>query len=132
MKVQHYSAVAPISVEEIEEATQGVTIRRVISAVDGATDFTMEIFEIGPGGYSAFHTHPWEHQVYVITGGGVVLGDQGEAPFDAGDVIFIPANEPHQFRNTGDDTVEFVCLVPQAALTAYYMDTTEGGAGGQA
>ncbi len=132
MKVQHYSAVAPIAVEEIEQATQGLTIRRVISAVDGATDFTMEIFEIRPGGYSAFHAHPWEHQVFVIKGDGVVAGEQDETPFDAGDVIFISPNEPHQFRNTGDDTVEFVCLVPQAALTAYYMDSTEAGAGDQA
>lgn len=131
MKVQHYSAVAPIPVEEIEEATQGLTIRRVISAVDGATDFTMEIFEIGPGGYSAHHAHPWEHQVFVIKGNGVVAGRQDETPFDAGDVIFIPPNEPHQFRNTGDETVEFVCLVPQAALTAYYMDSTGPSAGGR-
>lgn len=131
MKVQHYSAVAPIPVELIEEATQGLTIRRVISAVDGATDFTMEIFEIGPGGYSAFHAHPWDHQVFVIKGGGVVVGAHDETPFEVGDVIFISPNEPHQFRNTGDTTVEFVCLVPQAALTAYYMDSTDPGAGEQ-
>lgn len=125
MKVQHYSAVTPIPVEEIEDATQGLTIRRVISAVDGATDFTMETFEIRPGGYSAYHQHPWQHQVFVIKGAGVVTGEQGDTPFNVGDVIFIPPDEPHQFRNTGEDTVEFVCLVPQAALTAYYMDASD-------
>ncbi len=123
MKVQHYSQVAPIPVEEIEQATQGLTIRRVISAVDGATNFTMDIFEIGPGCHSEFHVHPWEHEVFVIRGEGVLGGEGSETPFGPGDVIFISPNEPHQFRNMGNNTIEFVCLVPQAALTAYYMDS---------
>lgn len=131
MKVQHYTAVAPIPVEEIEQATQGLTIRRVISAVDGATDFTMDIFEIRPGGHSAFHAHPWEHEVFVICGDGVLVGAGDETPFGAGDVIFIPSNEPHQFRNAGDDPIEFVCLIPQAALTAYYLDRTKASANDQ-
>lgn len=127
MKVQHYSSVAPIPVEEIEEATQSLTIRRVISDVDGATNFTMDIFEIGPGGYSAYHDHPWEHEVFVIRGDGVVVGAQAETSFSTGDVIFIPANEPHQLRNTSDETIELVCLIPQAALTAYYLDSVSPG-----
>jgi quercetin dioxygenase-like cupin family protein len=131
MKVQHYSDVSPIPVEEIEEATQGLTIRRVISAVDGATDFTMDIFEIRPDGHSAFHVHPWEHQVFVIHGEGVLVGAEDETPFGTGDVIFIAPNEPHQFRNTGNDTIEFVCLVPQAALTAYYLDSPKASEGEQ-
>ena len=125
MKVQHYTEVAPISVEEIEQATQGLTIRRVISGVDGATDFTMDVFEIRPGGYSAFHTHPWEHQVFVVRGAGVLIGAAGETPFGEGDVIFISPDEPHQFRNTGSSPVEFVCLIPEAALTAYYLERTQ-------
>lgn len=124
MKVEHYTAVAPITVEEIEEATQGLTIRRVISGVDGATDFIMDVFEIRPGGHSAFHSHPWEHQVFVIRGAGVLVGAEGETSFAEGDVIFVSPDEPHQFRNAGRSTVEFVCLIPKAALTAYYLDRT--------
>lgn len=122
MKVQHYQAVAPIRVEDIERAAQGVTIRRVISEVDGATNFTMDVFEIQSGGHSSFHTHPWEHEVFVIGGQGTVVGPQGETPFREGDVIFIAPEEPHQFANPGSAPVEFVCLIPRAALTAYYME----------
>ncbi len=128
MKVQHYAAVAPIPVEDIEQAAQGLTIRRVISAVDGATDFTMDVFEIRPGGYSALHAHPWEHQVFVIRGTGVLVGAEGETPFGAGDVIFVAPGEPHQFRNAGSDTIEFVCLIPKAALTAYHLERTQATA----
>lgn len=128
MKVQHYAAVAPIQVEEIEQAAHGMTIRRVISAVDGATDFTMDVFEIRPGGHSAFHAHPWEHQVFVVRGSGILVGEEGETPFGEGDVIFVAPNEPHQFRNAGTVPVEFVCLIPKAALTAYYLERTQPAA----
>lgn len=122
MKVQHYKMVTPISVEAIERAAEGVTMRRVISEVDGATNFTMDIFEIQTGGHSGFHTHPWEHEVFVIRGQGVVAGAEGETPFKEGNVIFVAPEEPHQFRNSGSSPVEFVCLIPRAALTAYYLE----------
>lgn len=122
MKVQHYKKVAPIRVEEIERVAEGMTIRRVISGVDGATNFTMDVFEIQPGGHSGFHLHPWEHEIFVIRGQGAVTGAKGATPFGEGSVIFIPPGEPHEFRNNGDAVVEFVCLIPQAALTAYYME----------
>jgi quercetin dioxygenase-like cupin family protein len=121
MKVQHYRDVATLPVEGIEEATQGVAIRRVISDVDGATDFTMDVFEIEPGGHSTRHQHPWEHQVFVVSGTGMVTGDMEPASFGPGDVIFVPADEPHHFVNDGAAQVVFVCSIPKAALTAYYL-----------
>jgi len=30
----------------------------------------------------------------------------------AGDVVFVPANELHQFRNTGRGVLAFLCLIP--------------------
>jgi len=122
MKVEHYRDIDPLPVEGIEEATEGLTIRRVISEVDGATEFTMDVFEIEPGGHSAFHEHPWEHQIFVLTGEGTLNGPEEPVPFKPGDVIFIAPGEPHQIVNDGDTLVEFVCLIPKAALTAYYID----------
>jgi quercetin dioxygenase-like cupin family protein len=121
MKVQHYREIDPLPVEAIEEATEGLTIRRVISEVDGATEFTMDVFEIERGGHSAFHRHPWEHQIFVLSGEGTLNGSDEPARFAPGDVIFIAADEPHQIVNDGDTLVEFVCLIPKAALAAYYL-----------
>jgi quercetin dioxygenase-like cupin family protein len=121
MKVQHYRDIDPLPVKGIEEATEGLTIRRVISEVDGATEFTMDVFEIEPGGRSAFHHHSWEHQIFVLSGEGTLTGPDGPVPFKQGDVIFIAPEEPHQIVNDGDSLVEFVCLIPKAALTAYYL-----------
>jgi oxalate decarboxylase/phosphoglucose isomerase-like protein (cupin superfamily) len=45
----------------------------------------------------------------------------GRVSFEEGDVIFIASGEPHQIVNDGDALVEFVRLIPKAALTAYYI-----------
>jgi quercetin dioxygenase-like cupin family protein len=127
MKVQHYAEIAPLSVAGIEETTQGLTIRRVIDQVDGARDFLMDVFEIEPGGWSELHQHPWEHQVFVVTGEGEVTGPDEINAFKPGEVIFIAPDEEHQFRNTGATTVLFVCSIPKAALTAYYLEQAGDG-----
>ena len=47
-----------------------------------------------------------------ITGEGTAHTTEGDRPFKPGDVIFVPANEEHQFCNTGRDACEFICLIP--------------------
>lgn len=121
MKIRHYQTFQPIDVQEFEQASQGVTVRRVISAVDGAENFTMDIFQIEPGGRTAYHSHPWEHEVFVISGNGICRDQEGEKTFRQGDVIYIAPNEPHQLENTADVPAEFVCVIPKAALTSYYL-----------
>jgi quercetin dioxygenase-like cupin family protein len=42
----------------------------------GAPNFVMRLFEIDPDGYSPFHTHAWEHEVFVLEGEGTVLTEK--------------------------------------------------------
>lgn len=122
MKVRHYREIQPIDVEKIERTAEGLTMRRVLSEIEGAVNFVMDVFEIKLGGHSSYHSHPWEHEVFVIRGAGTLVGAEEDLPFKEGDVIFIPPDEPHQFKNTGAEPVEFVCLIPKAALTSYYLE----------
>ena len=78
----------------------------------GAENFAMRFFEMEPEGCSPFHSHPWEHEVFILEGEGVVVGGEEERKFRTGDVIFVPPNEKHQFKNTGETTVKFLCLIP--------------------
>ncbi len=95
-----------------EEGASGISIRWVIAEKDGAPNFSMRVFEVAPGGYSPYHSHPWEHEVFVLEGGGVVVQETGEVPISCGDVLFIPGGEMHQLRNTSEGTLEFICLIP--------------------
>ena len=43
---------------------------------------------------------------------GVLLEGAVEQPLHAGDVAFVAPNELHQFRNTGETPLKFLCLIP--------------------
>ena len=110
MKVFHYDEVK--AEEAKEEGASKLRVRWLITKDMGAPNFAMRLFEMKPGGQSPLHSHPWEHEVFILEGEGVVVGAEGETRFRAGDVVFVPPNERHRFRNDGDKTVKFLCLVP--------------------
>jgi len=97
---------------EAEEGASRLRVRWLITREMGAENFAMRLFEMEPGGNSPLHQHPWEHEVYIVEGRGVVASQEGEKQFMRGDVIFIFPNEVHQFRNVGEKTVKFLCIVP--------------------
>ena len=63
--------------------------------LDGLTlavqSFAVRLFEIEPGGYSPHHSHSWEHEIFVLEGNGVVIGNNGVEAFSVGNVISIPS-----------------------------------------
>jgi quercetin dioxygenase-like cupin family protein len=95
------------------EGAEGVQIRLLIHEADGAPTFYMRQFTVAPGGHTPRHEHDWEHEVYVLAGRGAVWTEDGEQPVAAGDCVFVPPDETHQFRNTGPDDLKFLCLVPR-------------------
>lgn len=101
-----------IPAQEAEEGAKDVTVRWLITKDTGAPNFAMRLFEMKVSGYSPFHTHDWEHEVFILDGEGIVRSEQGDFPFKPGSVVFVPPNEMHQFRNTGKTLVRFLCLIP--------------------
>lgn len=93
----------------------GVTMRLMVGRDDGAPNFAMRLFEVEPGGCTPRHSHNYEHEVMILQGQAAVGKDNDEANDEsagAGDVLFVPANQTHQFRNTGPDVLKFMCFVP--------------------
>ena len=109
MKIFHYGDVVA---KDAEGGSSKVSVRWLITKEIGAENFAMRMFELESGGYTPFHDHDWEHEVFILEGEGVVVGGKGERRFRAGDVIFIPSNEKHQFRNSGTKTAKILCLIP--------------------
>ena len=106
MKVSSYRDREPV------EEVKGVSKREVITAEDGAPHFTMRVFEVGPGSSTPSHSHSFEHEVFVLSGRGVVVGEQGATPVSKESVIFVAPGETHCFVNTGNETLRFVCVIP--------------------
>ena len=88
-------------------------MRWVISERDGAQNFAMRVFEMAPGGHSPYHSHSWEHEVFILKGTASLVRGEGDAvSCSEGTVIFIAPNERHQFKNLADESLEFICLIP--------------------
>jgi quercetin dioxygenase-like cupin family protein len=84
----------------------------VIGEADSAPNFAMRQFEVAPGGHTPRHSHPYEHEVFVLEGEGMVSEKDAEHRLRAGDVVYVKPNEVHQFRNTGSKPLKFLCLIP--------------------
>ena len=94
------------------EGAQATTIQELITDRDGAPTFVMRLFEVEPGGHTPFHTHDWEHEVFILDGSGQLVVASQSHPFTAGDAVFVAPNEEHQFLNSGSQTLRFLCLIP--------------------
>lgn len=114
MKVKHCEqvALAPVTME----GSSGCQVRWLVDEAQGAPNFAMRQFEVAPGGYTPRHSHPYEHEVFVLEGTGVVLEGDAEHRLAAGDFVLVTPNEVHQFRNTGSQPLKFLCMVPNSSI----------------
>ena len=98
---------SPVQMEGVRGATMSIMIGRD----DGAPNFALRQFSVEPGGHTPQHSHDYEHEVYVVSGAGTVLLEGERHPITAGDVIYVPAEQEHQFR-AGEAGLRFLCAVP--------------------
>jgi len=110
LKVFHYDSV---KLEDVSaEGASRVKVRWLITKETGAQNFAMRVFEVEPNGLTPLHKHPEEHEVFVLEGQGQLFNGKKIESFKAGDVVFIAPEELHQFKNSGNKTLKFICLIP--------------------
>ncbi len=107
MKIVHYEDI------EAEEAKEGFKLRMRWLNTSGSENFAVRHLEFEPGGYSPLHSHPWEHEMFVLEGQGSMVGEKEAKAVVAGTAISIPAGEIHQVRNTGEKTLKLLCMIPK-------------------
>ena len=92
---------------------ENVTKQIVIGPDDGSNEIVLRYFSLGPGGASPHHSHDFSHLVKIEAGCGVVIDATGkERQLQAGDYVYVDENERHNFRNTGAEPFDFICIVP--------------------
>ncbi len=85
-----------------------------LSRNDGAPVYSYRVFTVEPGGYTPYHSHPYEHMNYVIEGEGALVNEAGEEQsLKAGDFALVNPSEKHQYRNKGDKPFKMICGVPK-------------------
>ena len=88
-------------------------IQVLVGPADGAPNFAMRRFIMGPGGGMPAHTNTVEHEQFVLKGRAEVGIGGSTFRVSAGDVLYIPAGVPHYYRVI-EGPFEFLCMVPNA------------------
>ncbi len=88
----------------------------ILGPDDGVPNYVMLYVQHPPGGSSAHHTHPWEHQAFIVEGSGFLWCDGKEYPIKQGDAVLVPPGSEHHFTNTGDVTLSRVTVNPLSSV----------------
>ena len=91
----------------------GKSIKWLLTKENGAPNFEMRYFEVTKESKPSEDKHPWEHEVFVVRGKGIIRSGGLEKKVGFGDAIFIPANELHQFSNFEEEPFGFICIIPK-------------------
>jgi quercetin dioxygenase-like cupin family protein len=114
--ISNYSDVPEHDVREAYGSdAQGVRIRWVSDRRTGDDtylhNFALRYFTIKPEGYLASHRHPWEQEIIVTKGCAIVTTKDSETQVRIGDAVYFAENELHAFKNLGQETFEFYCII---------------------
>ncbi len=114
MYVSHINKVEKKKVEM--EETSGTYIQWLISKEQGAENYAMRLFTVEPGGVIAKHQHPWEHEIFILEGKGIIGAGDEEVEVSAGNFVYIEPSIPHWYRNTGNGEWKFLCIIPMKGV----------------
>lgn len=104
MLVRNYKDVPTVSTPHSEK-------RVVIGPKQGAPNFVMRVMDMPPGA-SYYHSHDWEHEVFVLSGEATLSSEDGETQLKPDDTIYIQPLEMHGIANKGQKVFRFICVVP--------------------
>jgi len=88
------------------------TYRQVLIGPDEAPNFAMRKFILEPGGEMPNHTNTVEHEQLVLNGRAQIGVEDEVFEVKKDDIVFIPENIPHWYKNVGEEPFEFLCMVP--------------------
>lgn len=96
----------------IENGVENTIKQNILSVTDETPNFSMRRFTVGPGGYTFYHSHDYEHEVYILSGCGLLKTKTKVEKIREDMAILIMPNEIHQFVNDGDEPLVLLCIIP--------------------
>lgn len=103
-------------VDVYEYRSNSATKQVLIGHDDGAHNFEVRYFTIPPRGFSSLDEHEHDHGVMIMHGQARVMMGEEFQELRAGDIVYIPGMERHQFENLTDEPMTFLCIIPPKPL----------------
>ena len=103
-----------VSVADTKELTtpHGKRLKWLLTKEIGAPNFEMRYFEIPESAEYSEGAHPWEHEIFVVKGEGILRSGGEERVIKPGDAVFIPSDETHGFQNPWEEALGLICVIP--------------------
>ena len=116
-----------VPVEDLaKKGAEKAKVRYLIDERHESNRFALRQYTVEKGGHTPLDQHEYEHQVYVLSGRGL-LREAEHSPvlreLREGDVLFIPSNAVHQFINQSEEPFVFLCVKGNPKL---YASEAEG------
>ncbi len=94
------------------------TVRWLLGEPEGAPNFEMRYFSLAGDIATEWHSHEWEHQVFVVKGKGIFKSEAGEVQLLPGSAVLVAPGEQHHFICPGEN-FDFICVVPKGTRTCH-------------
>jgi quercetin dioxygenase-like cupin family protein len=91
-----------------------------LMGMPGTASLGSVYFELEPGQVLPSHTDSRDEIVILLSGSGEGTVGNETSHLSAGGMVFIPAMEPHGFRNTGSETVRAIGIFAGAAVVSTF------------
>jgi quercetin dioxygenase-like cupin family protein len=100
----------------------GDTYTILLSGKDTAGRYCLIDMHVPPGGGPPPHRHDFEESFTVLEGEIEATFRGQRQTVRAGQVINIPANAPHQFRNESQEAARLLCMCSPAGLEEMFLE----------
>jgi quercetin dioxygenase-like cupin family protein len=93
--------------------SKGTTIQWWMKPTE-AENFMLRRFEIAAGGEIGMHSHPEEHQIYILKGPITLIDpEKKEITVNSDEFVYVPPHEEHGYKNPNIFPVAFICGIPK-------------------
>ncbi len=100
----------------------GDTYTILLAGKDTAAQFCLIDMHVPPGGGPPPHRHDFEETFSVLEGELEATFRGAKHLVRAGETIHVPANAPHQFRNSSAQPVRMLCICSPAGQEEFFLE----------
>jgi len=96
--------------------------RELVGDDHGGIALCVIFVDAEPGRGPALHTHPYDEVLIVQEGTATARVGDETAEISAGDIVLIPAGEPHAFTNTGTGPLRQIDIHASPRFSTEWLD----------
>ena len=103
-------------------AVAGGTYTILLTGADTAGRYCLIDMHVPPGGGPPPHRHDFEEMFSILEGEIEFTFRGAKSVARAGETVNIPANAPHNFRNTSERPARMLCMCSPAGQEEFFME----------